>query len=197
MPRILYLFHRLVTGCLVLWGVITIVFFISHMVPGDATLALVGPDASPEIITKMQTRFGLDKPLYVQYALYLKNLVIHRDLGFSILNQRPVAQDIRVYFPATFELVTLAIILASAFAIPLGVVSAVKKDKWEDHVSRLVSLAGVSLPIFWLGLLLQLIFAYYLGWTPLHGMVSLDVSLRNPVNSLTGLLFFDSILTGN
>jgi peptide/nickel transport system permease protein len=197
MSKLLYLIRRLVTGCLVLWGVITIVFFISHMVPGDATLALVGPDASPEIIAQMQSRFGLDKPLYVQYALYIKNLVIHQDFGFSILNQRPVADDIRRYFPATFEIVTIAIVLATALAVPLGVISAVKKDQWEDHLSRLVAIAGISLPVFWLGLLLQIVFAYYLHWTPLHGIVSMGVTLKNPVESVTGFLFIDTLITGN
>jgi len=197
MQKALYILRRLLTGGLVLLGVITIVFLISHLMPGDATLALVGPDASPEIISHMRTKFGLDKPLLVQYVLYIKNLIFHQDMGFSILNQRPVAEDIKTYFPATFELVTLAIILAALVGIPLGVLSAVKKDRWEDHLGRLVALSGVSVPVFWLGLLLQIVFAYYLGWLPLHGQVTLAVIMQHPVTNVTGLMLLDSFLTGN
>lgn len=197
MEKIFYLLRRLGYAVLVLLGVITIVFFISHMVPGDPTLALVGPDAPKDIIDGMRAKFGLDKPLLVQYLLYLKNLFLHQNLGFSIQNQRPVAEDIKRYFPATFELVTLAMVIAVLVAVPFGVISAVKKDRWEDHLGRLTALSGISMPIFWLGLLLQLLFAYYLGWTPLHGRIRLDVITKHTFTPVTGLLTLDSILTGN
>jgi peptide/nickel transport system permease protein len=197
MEKIVYLLRRLFYALLVLLGVITIVFFISHLVPGDPTLALVGPSAPQDIIDGMRAKFGLDKPLLVQYVYYLKNLLLHQDLGFSIQNQRPVAEDIRRYFPATFELVTVAMLFAVLIAVPFGVLSAVKKDRWEDHLSRLIALSGISMPVFWLGLLLQLLLAYHLGWTPLHGRVLLDVVTKHPVTSVTGLLTLDALLTGN
>jgi len=180
MEKILYILRRLLYGAVVLVGVITIVFFISHLVPGDATLALVGPDAPQDIIDDMRAKFGLDKPLLVQYVLYLKNLILHQNLGFSIQNQREVVEEIKRYFPATFKLVTVAMIFAVLVAVPVGILSAVKKDQWEDHLGRLIALSGISMPIFWLGLLLQLLFAYYLGWTPLHERVTLDVIMKHP-----------------
>jgi len=197
MRRVIYIVRRLALSVLVLWGVITIVFFISHLVPGDPTFALVGPDASQDIIDDMRARFGLDKPLLVQYVLYLKNLSLHQNLGFSIQNQRAVVEDIKRYFPATFELVTMAIIFAALVAVPFGVLSAVKKDKWEDHLGRLIALSGISMPIFWLGLILQLFFAYYLRWTPLNARIGLDVMMKHPLTTVTGLLSLDSLLTGN
>jgi len=197
MEKIVYLFRRLFYALFVLLGVITIVFLISHLVPGDPTLALVGPSAPRDIIEGMRTKFGLDRPLLAQYLYYLKNLVLEQDLGFSIQNQRPVAEDIWRYFPATFELVTVAMFFAVLIAIPLGVLSAVKKDRWEDHLSRLIALSGISMPVFWLGLLLQLLFAYYLGWTPLHGRVLLDVVARHPVTPVTGFMTLDALLKGN
>jgi len=197
MRQILYLVRRLFYTVFVLLGVITIVFFISHLVPGDPTFALVGPDAPQDIIDNMRAKFGLDKPLLIQYFLYLKNLLLHQDLGFSIQNQREVIEDIKRYFPATFELATLTMIFAVLVAVPFGILSAVKKDQWEDHLGRLTALSGISMPIFWLGLLLQMLFAYYLGWTPLRARVTLELIMKHPVTTVTGLLCLDSMLTGN
>ncbi|MGC9529054.1 MAG: ABC transporter permease [Candidatus Bipolaricaulaceae bacterium] len=186
-----YVGRRLLLLVPTLLGVLTVTFFISHIVPGDAAQMIAGPRATAEIIARIRQEYGLDRPLHVQYGLYLSQ-VLRGDLGRSILTRRPVARDILDYFPATFELTTAALLIAVVVGIPLGMVSAVYRNRTVDHVSRAFSVVGVSMPIFWLGLLLMLVFYMKLGVLPGAGRVSGD-----PPDRVTGLYVLDSLLTGN
>ncbi|MDU3888684.1 MAG: ABC transporter permease, partial [Serratia liquefaciens] len=130
---------------LVMFGVCVITFTISHLIPGDPARLLAGDRASEEIVQHIRQQLGLDQPLYVQFGRYVLDL-LHGDLGTSIRTGRPVLDDLRAFFPATLELAFCALLLAIAFGVPLGVVSAVYRNKWPDHLVRLLSVTGISTP---------------------------------------------------
>lgn len=174
-----------------LFGVLLITFLISHIVPGDAAQLIAGPRATPEIIQRIRLEYGLDKPLHIQFFMYIAQ-ILRGDLGKSIRTRRPVGADIRAFFPATFELTTTAMLLAVLFGIPLGIISAVYRDRAPDRASRVFSVIGVSMPIFWLGLLLLYLFYIRLGILPGPGRISGD-----PPAHITGLYLLDGLLTGN
>lgn len=181
---------------LVLVGVAALTFILAYTVPGDPARLQAGDLAKPEQVAQVRKELGLDQPLYVQFYLYVQRL-LRGDLGTSIATRRPVAQDIADYFTATFELTSVSMMLALIIGIPLGVITAVKKDKIEDHLGRLFSLSGVSLPAFWLAMILQFFIAAQLGWFPISGRVDLSVLRDHPLVHITGLYILDSILTGN
>ena len=193
MGLITFVIRRLLFQVLVLFGVLVITFFISRVIPGDPALLLAGPRASAEIVAKLRKDLGLDQPLYKQFVLYLFSLA-RGDLGASVLTRRPVARDIAERFPATFELVTFAMLIVVLIGIPLGVASAVYKERLVDHLCRVVGIAGASIPIFWLGLLAIFLFYTRLGWFPSGGRIA--AALEPPIK-ITGLYLVDSILTGN
>ncbi len=186
-----FLVRRILALIPVLFGVILVIFLISHIIPGDPARLLAGPRATEEIVQNIREDYGLDKPIYVQFYVYLRDLT-RGDLGQSILTRRPVARDLLRYFPATFELTTVSVVLASVLGIPLGVLSAVYKDRTADHLIRIFSITGISMPVFWLGLLLLLIFYLNLGIAPDPGRISGAAPTH-----ITGLYVLDSILTGN
>lgn len=188
-----FLIRRLVFQVFVLFGVLVITFLISHVVPGDPALLLAGPRASSDVVAKIRSDLGLDQPLYRQFLIYLSGLV-HGDLGTSVLTRRPVARDIAERFPATFELVTLAMFVVAILGIFLGAVSAVYKERWIDQITRVLGIAGASMPIFWLGLLALYLFYTWLGWFPGGGRIAASL---NPPTRLTGLYLIDSLLTRN
>ncbi len=177
----------------VILGIATIVFFITRILPGDPVGAILGPQAPPDIVDKVRKEYGFDKPLYEQYINFLVNL-FKGDLGRSISTNRPVIEDIKERFPATFELATAALIIAILVGVPMGMISALRKDRFEDHLLRIISLFGVSMPVFWLGLILLLIFYYRLEILP--GPGRLDPYIAEPPK-ITGLLTIDSLLSGN
>lgn len=191
-----YIIRRILLLIPVLLGITVLSFTISHLIPGDPAALSLGPHAHADQIQAYRHELGLDRPLYVQYWIYLKDLV-HGDLGTSLTTHRPVAADLKEYFPATFELTLIALLITVLMGLPLGVLSAVKKDKPVDHVSRVFSLTGVSMPIFWLGLLLQMVFAYRLGWLPMNGRVDTFILAAHPLHTITGFYILDSLLTGN
>jgi peptide/nickel transport system permease protein len=191
-----YMLRRLLGIFLVLIGVTLITFFTIHLVPSDPARLWAGSRATREQIEQARHQLGLDQPLYVQFGIYLNNL-LHGDLGNSCHTRRAVILDIRDYFPATFELTTLAMIIAIVAGLPLGIVSAVKKNTWVDHSSRIFSLAGVSMPSFWFGLMLQLIFASTLHLLPASGIIDPFVQVHNPIQRITGLSMLDATITGN
>ncbi len=191
-----YVLRRIALLAVVLIGVGTLTFVLAYMVPGDPARLQAGTFATHEEVAQLRRELGLDKPLYVQYHLYLERL-LRGDLGVSIATRRPVVQDIGDYFTATLELTTVSMIVAVVVGIPLGVMSALKKDKIADHVSRLFSLSGVSMPSFWLAMLLQLFLAANLGWFPLADRVDTNVIRYHPLIHITGLYVVDSIITGN
>ena len=166
-----FLARRLLLQFLVFAGVLVLTFLISHTVPGDPALLRAGPRASAETIAKIRHDMGLDRPLPVQLWVYVRDL-LRGDLGTSILTQRPVVQDIIDHFPATFELTTASLLVVIVVGIPLGVLSAVQKDRLPDHISRVIAISGVSLPNFWLAILLIFLFSVSLGWLPPLGWVS-------------------------
>lgn len=176
----------------VLFGVMTIVFLISHAIPADPVAAMLGGQAPPELIEEVKAKWNLDKPLYDQYLIYIWRL-LHGDLGISISTGRPVSEDLIRFFPATLELATAATILSIIFGILLGIISAVKSGGLSDHLSRIFALSGISMPVFWLGLLMLLLFYYLLGWLPGAGQLPYYMS-RPP--RVTGFLTIDSLMAG-
>jgi peptide/nickel transport system permease protein len=175
-----------------LFGLLCLTFAIAHVVPGDPARLAAGPDANAAMVETIRAKYGLDRPLGVQFARYVRGLAAG-DLGESLRSRNAVRDDLARYFPNTFELVTLALLLGVAVGIPLGMLSAVYKDTWVDHWARVASVSGVALPAFWLGLMLQLVIALYLGWLPLGGRLGLTAT---PPAPLTHLLFVDAVLRG-
>ena len=163
-----YIARRVVLTLPVLFGVATLVFSLIHLVPGDPAQAMLGDGASPEDIGQLRTRLGLDRPLTEQYARYLKGLV-RGDLGTSLRTQQPVTAQIAERLPATAELASAAMLVAVALALPLGLIAAVWRGRWVDQTAMGLALVGISIPGFWLGPLLALIFAVELGWLPVSG----------------------------
>jgi len=181
----------------VMLGTVAIVFLIARVVPGDPARTLGGPDAREEQLDQIRREYGLDRPLVVQFGSYLWGLMSRGDLGRSIRTQRPISQDLAAYFPATFELTTVAMALALGIGIGLGVAAAVWRGSWIDHATRIFAVSGVSLPLFWIGLLLQVVVGYWIGWLPLNGRLQPSLSMESRTSKWTGLLLADSLLSGN
>jgi len=165
-----------------LFGLLCLTFVISHVVPGDPARLAAGPDANAAMVETIRTKYGLDRPLAAQFARYVRGLAVG-DFGGSLRSRNAVRDDLARYFPNTFELVALALLLAVAVGLPLGMLSAVYKDTWIDHGARVVSVSGVALPAFWLGLMLQLVIALWLGWLPLGGRLGLTATSPAPITS--------------
>ncbi len=196
MPRWDYLLRRLALMLLVLFGVTLITFTIARVVPSDPAALWVGPRPTPEQLAQARLNLGLDKPLHIQYLRYLGGLA-RGDLGVSVKTHQPILSDLKTYLPATLELVLFGMLMAVTIGIPLGVLSGARRNSLLDHGSRLVAIAGVSMPTFWLGLLLQLLFFGRLGLLPLGGRVDQSISLYSPVQYLTGFYLIDTTLSGN
>ncbi len=154
-----YVARRVALAVPLLLGLTLLTFVISHAVPADPVVATLGQRAAdnPEIVRRFRQQYGLDRPLPVQYVRYLSAL-LWGDWGVSISSGRPVLDDIRQYLPATIELATVAIALSVAVGVPLGVMSARRRGRLADHASRLVAVAGLSVPVFWLGLMALVVF---------------------------------------
>ncbi|KGB82213.1 peptide ABC transporter permease [Rhodovulum sp. NI22] len=177
-----------------LLGLLLVTFVIGRVMPIDPVLSIVGERASQSTYDAVFYELGLDKPLLVQFLYYLWD-VLHLDFGISLLNARPVSEDIVRVFPATLELATVGILLGVVIGVPLGVLAAVRKDSWIDQIARVVALIGYSMPIFWLGLMGLLIFYGILGWVGGPGRVG--IFYVDVVPAVTGLILVDSLLDGN
>ncbi len=188
-----FLARRLVFLVFVIIGVSLLTFCISHVVPADPARLLLGRTATQEQIDALRANLGFDKPLPVQYVIYMWHLV-HGDFGQSISSHRAVMSDFVDYFPATIELTLYALAICLIFGLPLGVVSALSRDRWPDHIVRILSIAGVALPLFWLGLVLQVLVYGKLHLLP--AVQRLDFSLPAP-RRITGMYTVDSLITGN
>jgi peptide/nickel transport system permease protein len=190
-----FIIRRLILLIPLLLGVTLVVFIISHAVPSDPVNAALGQSAvaDPEIVAAFRAKWGLDQPAHMQYLTYLGHL-LQGDLGRSITNRRPVLDDLQRYQPATIELATTAILMAVVVGIPFGMISALKRNLWPDQVTRILSLIGVSAPVFWLALLGLYIFYARLGWLP--GPGRLDIGLKPPLH-VTGLYTIDALLAGD
>lgn len=191
--RLSYIIRRFMWLIVTLIGISMITFVVSHMVPADPVRAVAGIEVHGEQIEKLRERYGLDKPLYEQYLRWLINLV-HGDLGTSIRTGQPVLEDLMRYAPATIELALTAMVIIITVGLPLGVIAAVNKDKILDHLSRIIALSGVSMPIFWVSLLLQIIFFSKLGIFPADGRLGVLVDIPPKV---TGMYTIDSLLVGD
>jgi peptide/nickel transport system permease protein len=180
----------------VLLGLTILTFVLARVAPSDPAALYVGPRARPEEVETARRLLGLDKPLYQQYLIYLYD-VLRGDFGTSIRTKRPVIDDVRIHLPASIELITTSLIIALVIGLPLGIVSAKRKDTIVDHVSRLVTVAGVAIPAFWLGLMLQLLFIRELGILPVGGRIDAVIGMTYPVKQITGFYLFDTLVTGN
>ena len=189
-----YIIRRLILLIPILLGVTLLTFTVSHIIPADVARVFAGGEkANPETIARIRAEMHLDDPLYKQYYYYLNDL-IHGNLGKSYSENRPVTEAIKQYFPATAELTILAMLLAIPVGILTGIISAVRRNQWIDHITRLIAITGVSIPIFWLALMLQIAFAYKYPILPLDSRLGIDVMAPKHI---TGLYIFDSLVTGN
>ncbi|EDX84530.1 ABC transporter, permease protein, putative [Synechococcus sp. PCC 7335] len=187
-----YILRRLLQLVPVLLGISLLVFIFLHLIPGDPAVTMLGDRATPEAVEKLRERMGLNEPLPLQYLSFLGNLLTF-DLGNSIFTGVPIAEEIRLRWPATFELSVIAMLIALLVGIPAGVLAAVKKNSWIDNLTMTGSLLGVSMPVYWLGLLLVYLFAVNLQWLPPSGRTDISTVFR-PV---TGFFIFDSIIQGD
>ncbi|MCP4691942.1 MAG: ABC transporter permease, partial [Desulfobacterales bacterium] len=165
-----YIVKRLAFAILVLFGVSVITFFLARVAPGSPVAMWVGAKPTQEQLDAAVKELGFDKPLTTQYLIYVKNLV-RGDLGVSLRTRRGVAEELASRWAATFELVTISILATILLGIPMGVVSATHQDKPLDHISRAGSISGVAMPVFWLGMILQMTLHGKLGWLPLQGRI--------------------------
>ncbi len=191
-----YILRRLLTSLFVLFGVSIITFFLARVVPNDAAVLYIGPKARAEDLARVRIQLGLDKPLPVQYAFYMRDL-LHGDLGISIGTKRPVLQEILDRAPATLELLFTGMFLAVLIGIPLGVLSARWQGKPLDVGVRTVSIIGVSIPAFFLGMVLQIVFFRNLHLLPLAGRVTSDLRFTHPIETITHFYVLDTLLTKN
>ena len=188
--------RRILWLVFVLLGLSVITFYLSRMVPGDPASLYLGPRAKPEQVEYLRSQMGLDKPLYVQFVYYMRDLV-HGDLGDSLRTHRPVINGIVDHLPASLELMFCAITIATLVGIPLGAISAKKENTLTDHLSRVFSVANVSLPAFWLAMIAQIVFFKWLDLLPVGGRIDTVVGLINPIERVTGFYVLDSLITGN
>ena len=176
----------------VLLGVSIVVFFMVRAIPGDPAQLLLGQQATQEQVQQVRQNMGLDKPVIVQYGIFLAD-ALRGDLGDSIVTGRPVTTELLARFPATLELTMFAMLVAVLVGVPVGVISAVKQYSWLDKFTSVLALTGISMPIFWLAMILIVIFFVNLGWLPFPGRLSTGYA----VTSITGLVLVDSLLTLN
>lgn len=191
-----FVVKRILLGMLVLFGVVTITFLLTRVIPSDPAARWVGARATAEQVAQARRELGLDKPVLTQYGIYLANL-FRGDLGRSIRSHQPVTRELASCLPATLELVFISTFAAILLGIPLGVLSAKRKDQWVDHLCRFFSVGAVSLPTFWVGMFLQLVFYGILGILPLGDQLSFETAMFYEVPRVTGFLILDSIITGN
>lgn len=190
-----FIIRRFMLSLVVLAIVSTGTFLLAQAAPGDPVETLLGDRSAgnPEIRAAAERRYGFDKPIPVQFITYVSNL-FQGDLGESISTRRPVMTDLKQFVPGTLELTLAAMFFALLLGIPLGILAAVKRDRWPDTVARLVALLGTSVPVFWLSLLLLYLFFFKLHWLP--GPGRLDIGMEQP-RKITGLITVDAVIAGD
>ncbi|MEE4359364.1 MAG: ABC transporter permease [Desulfococcaceae bacterium] len=187
-----YVIRRILIMIPTLLGVSVIVFLMLHATPGDPAELLLGERATDSAIAEIRSHLGLDKPLHVQYGMFLKRL-LKGDLGETIWTRQKVWTEVKQRFPATIELSVAAMIISCFFGMIFGIISATKQYSFFDYLSMVGALVGVSMPIFWLGLVLMLIFSLHLGWLPMSGRLSISTDLE----FITRFYILDAMLTRN
>jgi len=187
-----YILRRILILIPTLLGVSVIVFFMLHITPGDPAELLLGERSSEQALKEMREHLGLNKPLYVQYGMFLKRLM-QGDLGETIWTRQKVIIEIKQRFPATIELSIAALLISCTLGVLFGIISATKQYSLFDYLSMLGALIGVSMPIFWLGLVFMLIFSIHLGWLPISGRLSIGIDLE----VITNFYILDAVLTKN
>jgi ABC-type dipeptide/oligopeptide/nickel transport system permease component len=196
MHRLEFAIRRIIGAVFVLLGVSVITFSLARVVPSNAAALYIGPRARPDDIARVEEELGLNRSLPEQYAIYMQGL-FKGDLGTSIGTKRPVTQELTDRLPATLELLFAGMFIAIAVGIPLGAISAYRQGRASDIVVRIVSIIGVSVPAFALGLLLQLIFFRSLDLLPLSGRIDSDMRFVSPVEMITGFYLIDTAITQN
>ncbi|MEZ4743652.1 MAG: ABC transporter permease [Bdellovibrionota bacterium] len=180
---------RLLIAVPTLLALTIILFLMVKAIPGDPAQLLLGDKATPESLQQVREELGLNKPIAVQYGIYLYNLVVNFDMGNSISSQEPVISLIGDKFPATIELSVMAILFAMLVGVPIGLIAASRPGSFVDFTSMSTAVFGVSMPVFWLGLILMWIFGLALGWLPISGRLGIDYYYE----PTTGFLLFDSL----
>jgi peptide/nickel transport system permease protein len=188
-----FVVRRLLLLVPILLGLSILVFAWIRALPGGPAQALLGERATPETVREIEAQYGLDDPVYVQYWRYLKTTVVDRDLGTSITTRRSVSEELSERFPATIELAVGAMVFAIALGVPLGYVAAKRYGGPVDQASLVLSLLGVSIPIFFLAILLKYVFAIKLGLLPTVGRISVLIDLEHPTN----FYLLDAIIAGD
>ena len=187
-----YIIRRLILLLPILFGVSLAVFLVMHLFTVDPAEIILGQHATPEQVAVVREELGLNKPVYVQFWDYISRTA-HGDLGQSVITKTSITEELMKRFSATAELAVSAILIASLLGISLGVLSAVKQNSLFDYGAMVVALLGVSMPIFWLGLMMIIIFSVTLGWLPASGRIAIGFQPEN----ITGLYLLDSLLTGD
>lgn len=187
-----YTIRRILMLIPVLIGMSIITFAIVHAIPGDPAKTIVGDKATPEQVAEVRKNLGLDKPWYIQYFNYLGGL-IQGDLGTSLITKAPIADEIVPFLAATAELALAAMCIAVFFGVNLGILSAWRQNSWVDYSAMLIALIGVSMPVFWLGLMEQWFFAQHLGWLPSYGRVDDRLFFEG----ITNFYVLDSLIMGD
>ena len=190
-----FILRRLFLQIFVLFGLSLFTFFLMFGLPGDpaAILYTAGGSVGLEEYKHFREKWGLDLPIWKQYTQFITNL-LQGDMGTSLVTKTPIFQELKSYFPATIELSVVAFIFACIMGLPLGVISALRRNSWVDHTIRAVSLFGVSMPIFWIAIILLIIFYYYLGIVPSSQRIDLDMEIPRHI---TGFYLIDTIIDGN
>jgi peptide/nickel transport system permease protein len=187
-----FVVRRLLLLFPILIGLSILVFLWVRALPASPAVSLLGERATPESVARIERQYGLDKPIYVQYWRYVKT-VGEGDLGTTIRSRRPVTDELKERFPATIELTVAALVFATVFGIPLGFVAAKRYGTWVDHASLVASLIGISIPVFFLAILLKYVFAVKLGLLPTVGRISVLIDIPHPTN----FYLVDAILAGD
>lgn len=190
-----YVLQRLLMMVGILIGVLTITFALSRILPGSPIEMMLGHRPTQEQIDIAKAEFGLDKPIPVQFYNYVTG-VLQGDFGISLRTRQPVLNDLIERMTATFELTTLAVLLVILFGIPLGILSAVRQNTVSDHITRGFSIAGMALPVFLIGMVLQMTFYGWLNWFPLQGRMNVEVLLDYPFERITGINLLDTLIAG-
>lgn len=186
-----YTVRRIFSLIPVLFGMTLIVFAIIHAIPGDPARIILGQRATPEALAALTEQLGLNRPWYIQYFEYLRTL-LHGDLGISLRSRGPINAEIWPYLAATVELTIVAMLIAVVIGVNAGIISAWFSKSWFDYGAMVLALIGVSMPIFWLGLMLQWAFAIDLGWLPTTGRED----ARDPITAITNIYLLDTLLQG-